>query len=295
MKTSMLIVVVAVAVALSTLSAQSQTASATSEPKTATTPREPHRSARPAGQGQGGFQIGRRAEGLAGDVAGGVQQLAARLNDLKAEFKATEESSAATAQHVAGSLADMQRAIEKLRGSPESYAIQRETLQALDGLAGELEDALRRILDPKLSNPADVVQRLGRTLDELSGVCKADADTARNRAQNAPAESLRKAYLLVADACDRNVRTYSDQKKHYEGMNLSERLNEFAEQLEFVVFYRGHVQKLAGHLEAIEHSQDLIGQLEGMTASLDQLAQALVDFSKIVSGQYQTAQPTRVD
>jgi len=215
-----------------------------------------------------------------------AERLSRRVKQLREDFSKKTGEWATKAKHAIEGAKDIERALDELKKNPGSYAQQNGALEAMDRRAGDLEAVLVSILDPQKSNPVDGITKTVNALDELAALCRSDAEKAESLAQNSKSESIKSRYLLCRDACLRNARTYERDKTTYQALKVTDRLQEFAAELEFVQFYRGHIRRMIAHLDAIADQQALLAEVQSIATSLDQLAQALVDFSKIISQQY---------
>lgn len=215
-----------------------------------------------------------------------AERLSRRVNELRVAFAQKAGEWATKAKHAIEGAKDIERALDELKKHPGSYAQQKGALEVMDRRPGDLEAVLVEVLDPQKSNPVDGITKIVNALDELVALCRSDAEKAESLAQAAKSESIKTRYLICRDASLRNARTYEGDKATYQNLKVTDKLQEFTGELEFVQFYRGHIRRMIAHLDAIAEQQALLAEVQSMATSLDQLAQALVDFSKIISQQY---------
>lgn len=218
-----------------------------------------------------------------------AERLSRRVKELREGFTKKAGEWTSKAKHAIEGAKAIERCLDELRKTPQSYAAQKAALEAMEHRAADLECLLTEVLDPQKSNPVDAITKITGVLDELIALCQSDAKEAEALAQNAKTESLKKRYLVVREAALRNSRSYEGDKAKYQTLKVTDKLQEFTGELEFVRFYREHVRKLMAHLDAITDQQTLLAEVESMSASLDQLAHALSDFSKVISGNYTDA------
>jgi hypothetical protein len=190
----------------------------------------------------------------------------------------------AKGKHVLENATRVEQALDNLRQAPKSWERQITAFEVMYEEAGRFRPLLQELLEKQ--NPDVEIKQVVLTLDELIALNKSKGERWRMLAQNAASESLRNRYVKMAEAVDRNARTYDQQKQRYAGIDIESKITEFRGELEFLNEYQTYCQEMIVHLRTAKKSAELLEEVESMSDSLEQLAQALLDFSKIISEQY---------
>ncbi|MCB9851885.1 MAG: hypothetical protein H6819_02215 [Phycisphaerales bacterium] len=219
-----------------------------------------------------------------------------RLSRQVQVIKADLSSKAMKLKQITGDVTfgrtSIESAMAALKEKPGDFKAQEAVIEAVDERAAKLELIAGKALSSEGDsvNPVPVLGKLLATLEELAALCETDARQFEAKAQNATTESLKQRYLLLAASAERNARTYRRNIEQYKGLDIAKQYNELLAEKEFLGVFRDHLGKLIPNLRALGESQEILKEIESLTSSLDQLAQAYSDFSKVISETFESTE-----
>lgn len=206
-----------------------------------------------------------------------AEQLTRRLENIKKSISDKAEGWKTSGENYLLQRTEMEKAVADVT-SNATYENQVAFLQAADKEAAKLQPVLATLVGD--GNPQSSINEGIKTCDELVAICKRRAERNRALAANAPTQTLRDSYLMLADAADRMARAYQADRDSFAGFNIEARMGEFKGDLEFLHEYRAFCNELIPLIRGLENVGELLEQAKQMDARLHELAQAMVDFSK---------------